>query len=417
MLFKSLGGPLAGLALAALAALAGCSTPCDAPGRLCAPPQANTSAPPPHPRAGPPVPPPEPVAEVLPVDMPPPGAAPASQPTIRIGLLLPLTSETLGAPAEAVRAGFMAAYERERDGFTVNLIDSGESPQQALDSYAAAAAQNDILVGPLSRPAVAAVASSPVVAKPTIALNYPEMRAGGAAVALPQNMLVMGLSIEDEARQVAAWASAEQRPGATALIVSGASAWQRRLASAFAAEWQRRGHSAQLAELAASNGYLSEASLGQLKQRIDAEPPALLFTALDADQLRQLRATVGTALPCYGTSSVNPGTEPGMAMAELDGLRLLDLPWEVHPDHPAVMVYPRWTAARHTLDLDRLYALGIDAFRVAREIALHPGGSFAMDGVTGRLQVSFGQGQAARFERIQPAAVYQGGAFKLVGGP
>ncbi|HZV64942.1 MAG TPA: penicillin-binding protein activator [Telluria sp.] len=416
MRFKSLGS----LALAALVALAGCSTPCDAPGRLCAPAQANTSAPAPHPRAEPPAQPPaaaapEPVAEVIAIDMPPPSATPAKRRAIRIGLLLPLTSDTLGQPAEAVRAGFMAAFERDRAGVTVNLVDSGESPQQALDSYAAAAAQNDILVGPLSRPAVSAVASSPVVTKPTIALNYPEP--GPAAVALPQNMLVMGLSIEDEARQVAAWASAEQPPRATALIVTGASAWQRRLASAFAAEWQRRGRSAQIAELAAANGYLSEASLGQLKQRVEAEPPGLLFTALDADQLRQLRAVVGTALPCYGTSSVNPGTEPGMAMAELDGLRLLDLPWEVHPDHPAVMVYPRWTATAHTLDMDRLYALGIDAFRVAHELALHPDGSFAIDGVTGHLQVRFGRGQAARFERVEPAAVYQGGAFKLLGGP
>jgi outer membrane PBP1 activator LpoA protein len=414
MRFKSLGS----LALAALVALAGCSTPCDAPGRLCAPVQANTSAPAPHPRAAPPVAtPPEPVAEVLAIDTPPPGATPASRRAIRIGLLLPLTSDTLGQPAEAVRAGFMAAYQRDRDGIAVNLIDSGESAQQALDSYAAAASQNDILVGPLSRPAVTAVASSPLMAKPTIALNYPELRAGGAAVALPQSMLVMGLSIEDEARQVAAWASAEQPPGAAALIVSGTSAWQRRLASAFAAEWQRRGHSAQMAELAAANGFLSEAALGQLKQRVEAEAPALLFTALDAEQVRQLRATIGTALPCYGASSVNPGTAPGTALAELDGLRLLDLPWEVQPDHPAVMVYPRWTAIPHTLDLDRLYALGIDAFRVAREVARHPDGSFAMDGVTGRLQVSFGRGQAARFERIEPAAVYQGGAFKLVGGP
>jgi outer membrane PBP1 activator LpoA protein len=415
MLNKGLKGLFAALAGAAALALAGCSTPCDAPGRLCAPIESITS-PQPEPRErvepiGPEAVPVEPAqVQTRPVEAP--GAAPAAKSDTRIGLILPMRSETLGVPAEALRAGFMAAYERDRDGFTVNLIETGDNAQETLDAYAAALQHNDIVVGPLARPAVTALAASGLVAKPTIALNNPEAR-----TALPARMLVIGLSIEDEARQVAAWASAERPPGATALIVYGASAWQRRLASAFAAEWQRRGHSAQMAELAASNGYLSEASLGQLKQRVEAEPPALLFTALDAGQLRQLRATVGTALPCYGTSSVNPGTEPGMAMAELDGLRLLDLPWEVHPDHPAVMVYPRWTAAARTLDLDRLYALGIDAFRVARELALHPDGSFAMDGVTGRLQVSFGRGQAARFERVEPAAVYRGGAFKLVGGP
>ena len=54
------------------------------------------------------------------------------------------------------------------------------------------------------------------------------------------------------------------------------------------------------------------------------------------------------------------------------GVRLLDLPWEVQPGHTAAMAYPRWVApagASQTLDMDRLYALGIDAFRIAREIS------------------------------------------------
>ena len=94
-------------------------------------------------------------------------------------------------------------------------------------------------------------------------------------------------------------------------------------------------------------------------------------------------------------------------------MRLLDMPWQVQPAHQAVMVYPRWLGTTRTLDMDRLYALGIDAFRVAREVALRPGADFELDGVTGRLSVSFGRGQA-RFERVQPAAVYQGGGYTLV---
>ncbi|MES2150108.1 MAG: penicillin-binding protein activator [Pseudomonadota bacterium] len=403
MLAKYLKGLLAAAALACLAA---CSTPCDAPGRLCAPIHANTSAPP---RAAVAVPAPPPaVVETMPVEAPP-TTTPAA--VTRIGLMLPLRSENLGAPAEAVRAGFMAAHEREGSGVVVTLIDSGETAQEALDAYAAAVAQNDIMVGPLARSAVSAVASSPLLAKPTIALNFPDS-SGNPAIPLPQNMLVMGLSIEDEARQVAAWAGTEHAE-ASALIVSGASTWQHRIAAAFAAQWGQLGRKSQLVELPASNGYLSDAAIAQLKTRVEADTPALLFAALDADQLRQVRTALGPDLPCYGTSSVNPGSEPGNAMAELDGLRLLDLPWEVQPDHPAVMVYPRWIASRRTLDLDRLYALGIDAYRVALEIAQHPSSSFRIDGVTGRLQVSFGRG-AARFERILPVAVYQGGAFKLV---
>jgi outer membrane PBP1 activator LpoA protein len=421
---NSLKGLVATLAGALLLSVAGCSTPCDAPGRLCAPIESNTSAPPlpqspSHPRAESPLPGPATAPgtsapfETRPVE--PPGAASSvGRREIRIGLLLPLRSEALGTPAEALRAGFMAAYEREREGFIVNLVDSGVSPQETLDAYAAAIEQNDILVGPLARPAVSALAASPLVRKPTIALNHPEARAGAAA--LPAQMLVIGLSIEDEARQVANWAGREH-PGSTALVISGSSAWQRRIAASFTARWKQLGYPSQTLVMADSNGYLSEAALGQLRTQLDAAQPALVFTALDASQAGQVRGALGPDLPVYGTSSVNPGAnagaDPSAAMAELNGLRLLDLPWEVQSAHPRVLAYPRWSGATRALDMDRLYALGIDAYLVAREIGLRPGADFRLDGVTGRLSVSFGNGPA-RFERIEPAAVYEGGVFTLV---
>jgi outer membrane PBP1 activator LpoA protein len=453
MPINSLKGLVATFAGALMLALAGCSTPCDAPGRLCAPIESNTSAQPsPHPRTELPAPAATPGAtapgatapgasapgatapgatapgatapgasapfETRPVE--PPGIG-ANLRETRIGLMLPLRSEALGAPADALRAGFMAAHERDREGFTVNLIETGDSPQETIDAYAAASRQNDIMVGPLARPAASAL-----VRKPTIALNHPEALAGAAA--LPARMLVIGLSIEDEARQVANWAGFEH-PGGPALIISGASAWQRRIAASFAARWKQLGYASQMLVLSDSNGYLSEAALGQLRAQFDAAQPALVFAALDSSQAGQVRGALGADLPMYGTSSVNPGANAGAntgantganaganagsAVAELDGLRLLDLPWEVDSAHPAVMAYPRWNGAGRTLDMDRLYALGIDAYRVAREIALRPGADFRLDGVTGRLSVSFGNGPA-RFERIEPAAVYEGGGFTLV---
>ena len=412
---------LKGLAGALVLFLAGCSTPCGAPGRLCAPIESNTSAQPLPPANAGASTAPQASARIAtrPVEAPDAGTGIGlGQTPTRIGLMLPLRSESLGAPAEALRAGFMAAYERDREGFTVNLVDSGVSAQETLDAFAAAIEQNDIIVGPLARPAVSALAASTLVRKPTIALNYPEARAGAAA--LPAQMLVIGLSIEDEARQVANWAGVEH-PGAAALIIAGSSAWQRRIAASFAARWKQLGYGSQMLVLADSNGYLSEASLGQLRAQRDAARPALLFAALDASQAGQVRGALGPDLPIYGTSSVNPGAgagtsagaDPGAAMAELNGLRLLDLPWQVHSAHPAVMAYPRWAGAGRTLDMDRLYALGIDAFRVAREIALRPGADFRLDGVTGRLSVSFGDG-VIRFERIEPAAVYEDGDFTLV---
>jgi outer membrane PBP1 activator LpoA protein len=341
--------------------------------------------------------------------------APAPGSTIRIGLMLPLRSPTLGEAADAVRAGFMAAWEREPGGIVVNLVDSAD--QDVVASYAGTLQQNDIVVGPLTRSAVGAIAASALVDKPTIALNYPDGRA-----ALPPLMLAMGLSIEDEARQAALWASMEQ-PNASALVLSAGQPWQKRVASAFASQWRQLGLPLQKLDMGALNGYLSDAELVQLRARIQDQPPALLFVALDVDQARQLRIALNNIdnvddeqiaqIPMYGTSSLNPGMGRAQAGPELDGVRLLDLPWQVQRDHPAVMSYPRPIAEAgrtQNADMERLYALGIDAFRVAREIALRPASRFEIDGVTGRLAIGFGQGPAS-FERIEQAVQYQGGTL------
>jgi outer membrane PBP1 activator LpoA protein len=403
MLIKSVTGMLAA---AAFGLLAGCGTPCGANGGLCAPLQANTSAP----RAVQPLSAPAPATIPAPAEAPPtvpePGAEakPAAAIT-RIALLLPLHSETLGPASEAVREGFMAAYERDRTGFEVDLVATGDTPQEALDAYARAASANDIIVGPLARPAVEAVARSAAVAKPTLALNHPE-----AQVDLPRPMLLVGLSIEDEARQVAQWA-ARDYPHGRALVLVGQAAWQQRIAKAFDRRWTQLGHTSGLFELPVADGYVNQASLAELRTRLEIDPPALLFAALDAAELRQLRGALGTAIPCYGTSSLNPGREPGALAPELDGVRLLDLPWEVQPDHPSVMIYPRPLDSGRALDMDRLYALGIDAFRVARDIALHPGAAFTLDGVTGKLEVSTTP-EAPGFQRSEAAVVYRDGAFE-----
>ena len=367
-----------------------------------------------------------------------------------MALLLPLKSEALGQAAESLRAGFMAAWERDRDNITVNLIETGDVAQDVLSSYATAAQQNDIVVGPLARSAVGAVAGSALVDKPTIALNYPE---GGTP--LPPNMLAMGLSIEEEARQAAQWASVDH-PHGNALILTTSTPWQHRIAAAFAAQWQRYSLPSRTIELSTQDGYLSDPELVQLRARIQADPPKLIFAALGADQTRQLRnalvnvlpemainaAQPGNAaagadqapgplsgeqaiaqaniLPIYGTSSLNPGNGSNSPTQELDGVRLLDLPWQLQRDHPAVMVYPRPVASGErkpgAADMERLYALGIDAYRVAREIVRHPASRFHLDGVTGRLTISFGQG-AASFERQEQAAQYLNGVPQAVSTP
>lgn len=397
MLIKSLAGLVVA---AAFSFLSGCSTPCGTPGGLCAPVPANTSAA----RATPPPAPARQPAE--------PAGAPIFQRsvptgTVHIGLLLPLQSQTLGPAANAVREGFMAAWERDRSGFEVDVVSTGDAPQEVLEAYGRAAAQNDIIVGPLARSAVELVESSGTVTKPTIALNHPQ-----TAGATPRLVLLAGLSIEDEARQVAQWA-ARDFPNGRAVILAGPAAWQQRLARAFDINWTALGRMGRRVDLPVTDGYVNANALAELRTQLEIGRPELMFAALGPDELRQLRSALGTAVPCYGTSAANPGRSQEAAVPELNGVRLLDLPWLVLPDNPSVMVYPRRIETGQALDLDRLYALGIDAFRIAREVTLRPNGTFTLDGVTGLLTINVGA-DAPAVQRKEAAVIYQDGTFQPV---
>jgi len=333
------------------------------------------------------------------------------KPPYRIALLLPLRSESLGRAADALRAGFMAAAERDGKGFQINVVETGDAIPGVLSAYVTAQEQNDMVVGPLGRSAVTAIASSPLVEKPTIALNHPELRGDPQ---LPPQMLVIGLSIEDEARQVAEWA-AREHPSARALVISGNSSWQKRIAGAIYSQLQRLGLKARNYDFTPQDGYLQDAEMVALRTRLQSEPAGVMFAALDPDQLRQLKIALSAPplgdIPLYGTSSLNPGRSMYRAGPELDGVRLIDLPWLVQRDHPAVMVYPQPESrdeARVSADLERVYALGIDAFRIAREIARQPQRRFQLDGVTGQLTIDFGTGPSW-FERVEVPVEYHNG--------
>jgi outer membrane PBP1 activator LpoA protein len=109
----------------------------------------------------------------------------------------------------------------------------------------------------------------------------------------------------------------------------------------------------------------------------------MVFFALGSDDLRAARPYVSGMLPVYATSfGVNPRAEP-VVNVDLQGVRYVEMPWFVQPDHLAVMAYPPLSGV--SVDQERLYAFGIDAFRVALAMLKGDAGRTTLDGVTGRI--------------------------------
>ena len=330
-----------------------------------------------------------------------PPAAPAKT-GAQIAVLLPLKSASFGHAADAVRKGFMAAMSIAPAQLPVKVYATDEASDDILSVYLTAVQEGaKVVVGPLTRNAVSALAASKIVSVPTIALNAPEENA-----ALPPMLYLFGLSIEAEARQIARIALTEGKH--SAFIVSSGTPLAIRAQQAFANEWKKLdGEVAGQFTLPKDPDDLLALRDASIKSSAD-----IIFLATDVEKARLVRPYLNPGATTYATSQVFAGKGSQIHNVDLNGVRFVDMPWLLEPDHTAVMVYPK-AESNGGVDVERLYALGIDAFRLANSLArgeVHNG--FTLDGVTGKINLN---GQL--FERELTSAQFQEGEAVLMNKP
>ena len=314
-----------------------------------------------------------------PITPPAPGspvvAAPGARP--HIALILPTASEGLGRLAESVRLGFAAAREvagAAAPAVNVTAVDNeGAVLIDACRHSQATGAM--IIVGGLTRDGARTLATSDCAKVPVLALN--EVFAPDSRERLQSRVYSISLSLDQEARQAALMAVAESFR--TAVVVASPSPLARRVQDAFDREWTRAAGEIRRVPF---SGNAEDAPL--LRDRILATHADVAFLALDPAEARALRPYIPAMVPIYATSlSVNPRAET-VVNVDLQGVRYGEMPWFVQPDHPAVMVYPP-PRQPMSVEQERLYALGVDAFRLSLMLLKPEGPRPQLDGVTGRI--------------------------------
>ncbi|MBW6494343.1 MAG: penicillin-binding protein activator, partial [Burkholderiaceae bacterium] len=307
----------------------------------------------------------------------------------RVALLLPAADGAFRTATAAVLAGVRAAHARDGQGVGIEVFVEPADENEMIALYREFVARSTgLVIGPLTRDAVNMLGAIDALPMPTVTLNFPE---SGARV--PGNVLLFGLSVENEAAQMARFAFQEARDRApmryplAALAVSNSTPLARRGAQAFVATWRSLGG------LVLEPVTADTRALGELRTLLHGKRADAYFVGLHPDVVIMMRSVVGLDAPLYGTSTLNTGmSQASGALPEgdlerrLDGVRLVEMPWQVQPAHPAVMAYQRAHETFPHLELQRLYALGIDAFRIARE-RLAGQDEFELDGLTGRLSV------------------------------
>jgi len=298
--------------------------------------------------------------------------------TNTLALLLPLSGKQ-AVSAQAIRDGFIAAALQGAHP-RINVFDTDS--QGAVAAYnQAVQAGADMIVGPLLKEDVDAIAAANVVGIPTLALNdlTPTQTAPGL-------LFQFALNPETEARLVVRRARSEGLLRAMVLVP--ANEWGTRMQRAFVDELQAQGGT-----LVEARGYDPNARdyVGFLKQVFSYRKPVqtkeleaslgkrqigdtrndydYIFVATSATQARQLRPALRFILPdnsppVFATSDSLEAE--AASNSDLNDTRIADMPWVINRDGDLAQLHDQfqqlWGSGMRARS--RLYAFGIDAWRL-----------------------------------------------------
>jgi uncharacterized protein len=289
--------------------------------------------------------------------------------------------------ADALREGLRAAHGADDTAAKPTLtFVASEQPNKIAEAHAeAVSAGATQVIGPLLKPAVDALAAGPALKVPTLALN--QATAVGKAVG---NLYQFALAPETEAVDAANQAKAMGFTRALMLAPAG-EAGQRR-ADAFRRQWEKLG--ATLVGQASFDPAAADAAKTRdaLLKKGEAD---FLFLAVDADQARTIYPPIrdgANALPVIATSAVYSGAADAARDKALAGLYFVDLPWVLgvgQANDPVARANLKGKSAALATPLGlRLYAMGIDAYRLAPRLAgLAKDPAATFPGATGTLSL------------------------------
>jgi outer membrane PBP1 activator LpoA protein len=328
----------------------------------------------------------------------------------KIGLLLPLTGRFEKSSA-AIRDGFLAAwYQDYQKDSEIKIYDANSL--NIIDMYQQAVADGvEFVVGPLEKDAVNQLANLDELPVQILALNRQDM---DNIEDINPKLMQFALSPEDEAVQVAETAMSDGHR--LALIITPDIPWGNRIADAFKQRWLELGggileqvnfesnskdFGSPVKELfnidsSEQRGKDLRSRLGRKIHHVERrrEDADFIFTAAvpgDARQLfPQFRFHRGGDIPVYSTSHVFSGIVDTAKDSDLNNVMFLDMPWVLDITRQLSLIQDNlnrnWNQEKSPLR--RLYALGIDAYRLIPEASrLKAEKNSYLEGETGDLTI------------------------------
>ncbi len=269
-----------------------------------------------------------------------------------LAVLLP-DSGALGAVSKEIYQGMQDARQQFA-GTQTKFYPV--TPGNALSQYQQAVAEGaDMVIGPLDKDSLDALLASPAaLTTPILSLNY---STSGQA---PASLYQFGLSPEDEARQIAEVTTGKGQRQAVVMVPD--SIWGSRLAEAFTAAYQANGGQV-ISTLAYPNSAASS-YLDKVKATLaNSTGVQMVFLGASPTQARLIRPLLqaqAADLPVYATSHIFSGNPEKDKDTDLNGIVYTEIPW--------VLDNIQQGNSLDSLKYPRLYALGIDAVLIAKNL-------------------------------------------------
>jgi outer membrane PBP1 activator LpoA protein len=298
--------------------------------------------------------------------------------------MLPRSGRFAGA-AQSVQEGIEAASRADSSGQRPRLerIDSTNSQRARALHTAAVNNGADYVLGPLQKASVEDLASGPGLAVPTLALNHTERERQTTS-----NLFQFALSPENEATEVANKAAAMGLNRAALLYPEGP--WGERLAGAFRTQWRKVGGTLVGESVYNPTARSLDKTVDTLLEGANAQILFLVATHELALRIYPRVRLASATLTVMSTSHVYSGVFLPEQDRVLAGLYFVDIPWMLDSSGDGPLSRRRLSSASFSVPnpLARLYAMGIDAYRLAPrlpDLAKSPGAFYP--GQTGGLSI------------------------------
>jgi uncharacterized protein len=308
-----------------------------------------------------------------------------------VTVMLPRGGRFAGAAA-SVKDGIEAAGRADTSGQRPALafVDSTSTGNARSIHAKAVEGGADYVLGPLEKESVDSLAAGPALAVPTLALNQTTRDSQAAA-----NLFQFALSPENEAAEAANKAAAMGLKRAAVLYPEGP--WGARLASAFRTQWRRLGGALEAEAVYNPTARNVEKTVTGLLGDANSDVVFLVATNELAHRLYPQIRKASASVTVISTSHVYSGVFDAARDRVLAGLYFVDIPWMLDSSGEGALSRRRLSGSSFEVanPLARLYAMGIDAYRIAPRLpalakspgAFYPGqtGGLSIDSL-GRIQ-------------------------------